>query len=237
MKKLMMAMLIVLIGTVVLTADIYIRESEEVDAYQAGDKQIPARKVENELWIGSYRAAYFTPERIYIYDKKQQKAWYLDTQKKTYVETGVPLDMTKLLSPGTAARYSQYKIKGTVKKTGETRTVLNKPCTSYEVYYWADVNGMKLYEIKGTVWSYDGLGEEFAVFNELMDLIRQGTNREEAFRKELQKITGVQMRLEFTFTQKDATSTSRSEVREITRKDPPEGTYEIPAGYTKKEAL
>ena len=76
----------------------------------------------------------------------------------------------------------------------------------------------------------------FAVFNELMDLIRQRDNKDEAFRKEMQKANGVQMRTDITHTQQGVSIKTWSEVIELSKKGPPAGVYEVPKGYTPKKA-
>lgn len=237
MKKVTAVFLTMLMGTAFLSADIYIKEKEHVGAYQVDIKKVPAEEKENEIWVGAYRAAYITPNKIYIYNKKKKKAWFADRKKKTYVEADVPLDLSKLYSPATASRMKTFKIKGTVKKTGETRTIANKECAAYKIHYWGDAGGEKFLVSKGTLWIYEDIGPGFAVFNRLMDLIRQHDNTDEAFRKEMQKVKGVQMKTDIILTQAGTTVKIRAEVSELSEKEPPSGVYEIPKGYIKKESL
>jgi hypothetical protein len=237
MNKVTVVFLMVLMGTVFLSADIYIREKEHIDAYQAGIKKTPAREGENEIWVGKYRAVYITPAEIYIYDKKMKKVRFVNRREKTYVEADVPLDLSRLYSRETAARMKTFKVRGTARRTDKTRTILNKKCTAYKLHYWVDAGGSKYIESKGMLWVYEDIGPGFAVFNELMELIRLRDNRDEAFRREMQKAGGVQMRSDITHTQQGISIGTWSEVIELSKKDPPAGVYEVPGGYTLKEAL
>jgi hypothetical protein len=102
---------------------------------------------------------------------------------------------------------------------------------------WVDLAGKNVNESKTLIWVYEDMGPGFAIFNELMDIIRQRTNRDEAFRKELLKIKGAQMLLEINQVYQGQSINFRIEVKEISEKDPPAGVYEIPKGYTRKEKL
>jgi hypothetical protein len=228
MKKAMIVILAVLFFAAFLSADLYIKAERYKNDTKDGV---------HDLWVGKDRAAFITPEEIYIYNKELKKVRIAALKQKTYVETVVPLDMSKLLSPETTARLSQYKIKGTVKRTDETRTILNRKCAAYKIDQWVDVQGQKYSESQMTVWAYEDMGPDFAIFDELMDIIRQMTNRDEAFRKELQKIKGAQLLLEIVQTFQGESTNYRIEVVEISEKEPPAGIYEVPEGYTKKETL
>jgi hypothetical protein len=228
MKQAIVVVLAVLLGTVFLSADLYIKAERYRNDIKGGV---------HDLWVGKDRAAFITPEEIYIYNKKLKKVWMADPKQKTYVETDVPLDMSGLVSPETAARMSGYKIKGTVKRTGKTRTILNKKCVGYEMNQWAELAGKKVNESKTMIWVYEDIGPGFAIFNELMDIIRQRTNRDEAFRKELLKIKGAQLLLEINQVYQGQSINFRIEVKELSKKDPPAGIYEIPKDYTRKEKL
>lgn len=237
MNKVMVVFLMVLICAVFLSADIYIKEKEHIGAYQVGIKMTPAKQGENEIWVGTYRAAYITPGEIYIYDKKMKKVWFVNRREQTYVEADVPLDLSRVYSPETASRMKTFKVRGTAGRTGKTRTILNKKCAAYKLHYWGDAGGSKFIESKGMLWIYEDIGPDFAVFNELMDLIRQRDNKDEAFRKEMQKADGVQMRTDITHTRQGVSIKTWSEVIELSKKDPPAGVYEVPKGYTPKKAL
>ncbi|NIM13626.1 MAG: hypothetical protein GTO45_16030 [Candidatus Aminicenantes bacterium] len=228
MKQAIVVVLVVLLGTVFLSADLYIKAERYRNETKDGV---------HDLWLGKDRAAFITPEEIYIYNKKLKKVWMAAPKQKTYVVADVPLDMSKLLSPETAARMSQYKIRGTVKRTDKTRTILNKKCVGYEMDQWVDLAGKKVNESKTMIWVYEDIGPGFAIFNELMDIIRQKTNRDEAFRQELLKIKGAQLLLEIVQAYHGETINYRIEVKEISEKDPPAGVYEIPKDFAKKEKL
>jgi hypothetical protein len=228
--SLVMAMLI--LWGAFLNADVYIKDKESI---KIGTQ--PERIAENELWVGKHQATYITPDTIYIYNKKKKKAWVVNRKQKTYVETDLPLDLSKLMSPETLNRSKAVKVKARVKKLDKTRTILDKKCTAYDIHLWMEYYGKPGAESRGTVWIYDGLGKKFHRFLELMDLIRQATNKDEAARKELNKLNGVQMRMEFKHTRQGKIYTTSSEVLELTEKNPPDTVYNVPAGYTQKETL
>lgn len=228
MKQAIVVVLVVLLCTAFLSADLYIKAERYRDDAHDGV---------HDLWLGKDRAAFITPEEIYIYNKKLKKVWMALSKQKIYVEADVPLDMSKLLSAETAARMSGYKIKGTVKRTDKTRTILDKKCVGYEMDQWVDLAGKKISESKTMIWVYEDIGPGFAIFNELMDIIRQRTNRDEAFRQELLKIKGAQLLLEINQVYQGKSINYRIEVKEISEKEPPAGIYEIPEDFTKKEKL
>jgi hypothetical protein len=228
MKQAIVVVLVVLICTAFLSADLFIK----AERYR-NDKKDGV----HDLWLGKDRVAFITPEEIYIYNKTLKKVRMAAPKQKTYVEADVPLDMSKLLSPETAAGMSRYKIKGTVKRTDKTRIILDKKCVGYEMNQWVDLGGKKVNESKAMIWVYEDIAPGFAIFNELMDIIRQKTNRDEAFRQELLKLKGAQLLLEINQVYQGESIKFRIEVVEISEKDPPAGIYEIPKDFTKKEKL
>jgi hypothetical protein len=228
MKQAIVGVLVAVLCTAFLSADLYIK----AERYRNDTKDGM-----HDLWLGKDRAAFITPEEIYIYNKKLKKVWIALSKQKIYVEADVPLDISKLLSPETATRMSQYKIRGTVKRTDKTRTILDKKCVGYEMNQWVDLAGKKVNESKTMIWVYEDIGPGFAIFNELMDIIRQRTNRDEAFRKELLELKGAQLLLEINQVYQGEAINYRIVVVEISEKNPSAGVYEIPKDFTKQEKL
>jgi hypothetical protein len=153
------------------------------------------------------------------------------------VDAPLPLDLETLLSKEVRTRFEAGKTTGTVEKTGGSRTIMGLACEEYQVRYWTprgdEKTGMR--DIK--VWAAGHDKVDLSLHDELLDWMRMIFNRDEKLRKELLKISGIQMRLEMAASRNGKTIKYIEEVTDIVEKDAPAGIYTAPEGYKKTETL
>lgn len=123
MKKLFALTLLVLIAALSLSADVYVKQKTHTDSMMGQ----PARDDIMEQWIGDNANAFATvsPDQSFIVDLKKNLLYMVNHKSKTYVETTLPLDLSKLLPPEYAAMVGMIKMTATVSPTTRQRKSAN----------------------------------------------------------------------------------------------------------------
>jgi hypothetical protein len=97
--------------------------------------------------------------------------------------------------------------------------------------------GNRVNETDSKIWASREVLSNIENFPQLMRIMRKFANYDSSFIDQLSRIEGYQVSLESLFYPKGFSVASNQKVIEVIEIDPPAGTYEIPAGYSKKESL
>ncbi len=230
MKKFVVLFVVLFAASLTLSADVYIKTKTHQDAMSMMGQTTPAKDSEATQWIGTDMFANVSPEQSMIVDLKKNVAYIISHKDKSYVETPLPLDMSKLMPPEMAAFAGMMKMTATVAPTNETKKIGQWNCTGYTMNM--SVMGMS---IPTKVWASTDVGFDTAAFNaKFLGTLMKGTMMlDDASIKELGKIKGYQIMTETEMFGSKSTMT----VTEIGQKAAPAGTYAVPAGYTKSTTL
>jgi hypothetical protein len=234
MKKFFALMAIVMIAALSLSADVYVKTKTHTDAMSVMGQSTPASDSVSESWIGDSAFATITPEQSIIIDLKKGLAYMINPKSKTYVETPLPLDFTKILPPQAAAMAGMLKMTATVTPTAETKKIGSWNCTGYDVNL--TIMGMAM---KMRSWVSADVPFDFADFNAkfLANMLKGQMRLDDASAKEFAKMKGYTIASETTGDIMGAKMHSTTEVLEITKKGAPAGVYSVPAGFTKTATL
>ncbi len=234
MKKTLTVLAIIVVAAISLHADIYIKTKTHTDAMSVMGQNTPARDDVSESWIGDKVFATVTPEQTMIIDLTKNVAFMINPKSKTYVETPLPLDFSKILPPQAAAMAGMLKMTATVTPTTETKKIGTWNCTGYDVNL--TIMGMAM---KMRSWVSADVPFDFADFNaKFMGNMLKGQMRlDDASAMEFAKMKGYQIASDMTGDIMGAKMHTATEVMEITKKSPPAGAYSVPAGFTKTATL
>jgi hypothetical protein len=234
LKKFLVMLAIVAVAALSLRADVYIKTKTHTDAMSVMGQNTPARDDVSESWIGDTAFATITAEQSIIIDLTKNVAWMVNPKSKTYVETPLPLDFTKILPPQAAAMAGMLKMTATVTPTTETKKIGTWNCTGYDVNL--TIMGMAM---KMRSWVSADVPFNYADFNArfLANMLKGQMRLDDASAKEFAKMKGYQIASDMTGDIMGAKMHNTSEVVEITKKTPPAGTYAVPAGFTKTTSL
>jgi hypothetical protein len=231
MKKFIAVFALLFVASLSLSADIYIKTKTHQDAMAMMGQTTPAKDSVSEQWIGDDMFAQVTPDQSMIINVKKNMAWIINHKAKNYIETPLPLDMSKLLPPEAAAFAGMMKMTATVSATNETKKIGQWNCQGYTMNM--SVMGMN---ISTKVWASTDVGFDATAFNaKFMGNIMKGQMMlDDASIKEFGKIKGYQIMTEADMFGAKTTT----EVVEISpKKTAPAGIYALPAGYTKTTSL
>jgi len=167
-------------------------------------------------------------------DMKKNLMYMIYHKSKTYVETTLPMDLTKLLPPEFAAMAGMMMMTATVSPTTQTKQVGQWKCTGYDVSI--TMMGMPM---KMRVWATTDVPFDYNQFNAKIwgNVLKGQMMFDEASVKEMMKIKGFQIANEMSGEVMGMKFNTNTEVLEISKKNPPANVYAPPAGYTKKDKL
>lgn len=233
MKKLLTCLAMMLAVTLALSADVYVKMKTHSDAMSIMGQTTPAQDGTTEQWIGEDKFASLG-DQSFIIDLKKNLGYIINAKAKTYVETPLPLDMSKLLPPEAAAFAGMMKMSATVAPTTETKKIGSWTCTGYDVNL-----SMPMFAMKMKVWAATDVPFDVNAFNAKIwaNLVKGQMMMDDASIKEMAKIKGFQIATETTGDVMGAKMRSTTEVVEIAKKDAPANVYSVPAGFTKTATL
>jgi hypothetical protein len=234
MKKILAILAIIAVAAVALHADVYIKSKTRTDAMSVMGQTTPASDSISESWIGDGVFVTITPEQSIIIDLKKNMAYMVNPKSKSYVETPLPLDFTKILPPQAAAMAGMLKMTATVTPTTETKKIGSWNCTGYDVNLTIMTMAMKMRS-----WVSADVPFDYADFNAkfLANMLKGQMRLDDASAKEFAKMKGYTIASETTGDIMGAKMHSTTETLEISKKSAPAGTYTVPAGFTKTATL
>lgn len=216
-------------------ADIYIKSKTHTDPMSIMGQNQPAKDDVVEQWMSDDQFAMITGANGSIIDLKKGIIYLINHQAKTYVESTLPLDMSKLLPPEMAAMaQGMMKMTVTVTPNGQTKTIGSWPCKGYDV-----AMQMMMMPMKMTVWATSEVPFDLNKYLEKTygaQLAAQ-LRLDDAAIAEMKKIKGYWVSSETTMEMMGAKIRTVSEVVEMAKKTPPAGVYAVPAGYKKQDKL
>jgi len=231
MKKIFALTTLILMVALSLSAvDIYVKQKTHTEGMMGQ----PATDVVQDQWISENAYASVSAEQSMIMDMKKNMMYWVFHKSKTYVESTLPMDLTKLLPAEFAAMAGMMMMTATVSPTTETKKVGQWNCTGYDVSITVMSMPMKM-----RVWATTDVPFDYNQFNAKIwgNVLKSQMMFDENSAKEMMKIKGFQIASEMSGEMMGMKISSNTEVLEISKKTPPANIYAPPAGYTKKDKL
>jgi len=233
MKKIVAIVCVLLCASSGLVlADTYIKTKTHTDPVTIMGQAQPAKDDITEQWLGKSMLCVITGSQSTIVDNVRKVLVFVNHSDKTYVETPLPLDISKLIPPEAAPMLNMMKVTIKVAPTAETRKVANYTCQGYDVDW-----NMAMMPMKMKAWASTGVPFDWSTYSSMNENVSKLGMIDDASMAELRKIKGVQLAHEMTGNLMGAAMKITSEVVEISEKPAPAGVYSVPAGYTKKPSL
>ena len=241
MKKSILILTLVVFSFAFLTADVYIKQKVHTDAFEMMGQKTPAKDETTEQWIGKNKFAQISGQQNLIIDLDKKKLFMVLHGSKSYIETDLPLDMSKLLPPQAVQMMNMMKIDAKVNSTGETKKIGDWTCSGYDVAM--NITGMMPITMNFKMWASTDVPFDWKAFSEKMypEVIKASMGRMmgigEEIINEFKKIKGFQIATEMSMNMMGAQMKVTMEVVEISNKPAPADAYLPPAGYAKKTQL
>ncbi len=247
MKKLMCVLILVLIASPFLTADMYVKNQKRTLAFQMMGKQIPEKLEIEEQWFAKDKVAIITQDLNFIADLNREQLYVVIPKLKQYFQFPTAIDKKKLremIPPHIADIITSIKITG-VKVNLDTgsKKIANWNCTANElemVFMIPSLNIMPKLKIKMWVTKdvpFDVKGYTSGieqVFKQLamgIFTVDEGTEKE---MEKLEKLDGMQVAAEISVGIFGSEIKANTQCLEIMEKKAPKDIYSVPKDYVKK---
>lgn len=231
MKRAIFAVIVVL-AALLLPADVYIKTNVHTDAFSMMGQNQPAKDEVTEQWVNNNQLANKTGDRVMIMDMSKKLMYVVNLKEKSYVETALPLDMSKLLPPEAASMANMMKVTVKVTPNGQKKKISQWNCAGYDV----DMN-MMMMQMKMKIWASTEVPFDWKLFSKMYTNVSKMQFMDDAAIAEFGKIAGYQVASEMSMDMMGSKMRVTSQVAEISQKPAPAGTYSVPAGFTKEKTL
>ena len=234
MKKLCVFFFLVLVLAAFASADIYIKSKTHTDAFAVMGQNQPAKDETTEQWFGEDKFAAITPGQSIVVDLKKNMFYMINHTNKTYIESPLPFDFTKIVDAQMAQMMSQMmKMTVTVTPNNQTKTIGQWNCSGYDVAI-----NMMMMPMKMSVWASTNVPFDVDKFMKLYtNVLKAQLRLDDAAIQEMMKVKGYWIATETNAEIMGAKMHNTTEVIEITKKSADASVYSVPAGYAKKDKL
>jgi Holliday junction resolvase RusA-like endonuclease len=235
MKKLCTVLFAILVLTAMAQADIYIKSKTHSDAFSIMGQSQPEKNDVAEQWIGDEMFANLTKDVAFVMNLKKNLMYIINHGEKTYLESGIPLDMSKILPPEMAQMAgSLMKMTVKVAPNGQTKKVGQWNCTGYEATI-----SMMMMPMKMTIWASTDVPFDLDNYQEKVygNVLKAQMMMDDAALAEMKKVKGLWIATQMTMEMMGAKMNTTTEVTEISKKTPDASVYAVPAGYKKTDKL
>ncbi len=237
MRKLILITLVVLIQSATIQADICIRLKEHTDAsYHHGTVE-PAIDSETEIWIGNEKIIVLDQDRHLILDLPGKILTIIDIRDSSYVETGLPLDMTKIVPEEMLPRLAMFPTTGEISKLEETKKLNGRKCQGYLISSWVMYQGTRYREAERRTWVTTELPFDVIILDIFHDTIYKMRNYTGDYIEAMKILKGLEIASESIEYSEGQAKKSFTEIVGIKEKNPPDSIFMIPESYEKKEKL
>lgn len=231
MKKLILVITVMILTVAFVKADFYVKSQTHIPPMEMMGQKTPEKNDISEQWLGKDKFAMVSSQQTMVIDLTSQKMYFIYPSKKSYVETSLPLDMSKLLPKEMAGMMSMMKMTVKINPLGQTKTIKGKKCDGYQI----DMN-MAMMPMKSIAWLTTDVPFDWKAYSEKMYshyLKATLVYMDPGSISEFKKLKGFQVAQETTMSIMGKEMKTTMEVLEISEKTPPAGLYAVPAGYKK----
>jgi hypothetical protein len=231
MKKFLLFFIILIATSSFIYSDVYIKREVHTESYYEDGLMHPAVDRVIETWIGNKKMAYISNSRIIIVDLNKNLMFFINKNEKTYVEIPLPFELAKVVTKQIAPDLQYSTFSGTVKATKESKTIARWKCRCY------NINGSRPYGREIKAWVHPTPPFDVDTYNKMNINVLKLHNYDSNFIKEMQKIRGIEIRLDETVYFRGSIRKRTDKILEISKKTPKTISYSVPAGYKKKDKL
>jgi len=236
MRKAIIFVLLSAIALPLFSGDFYIEQKSHTDPMTVMGQEQPAQDSVQKSWIGDNKFAQHSQEMSFIFDKEKESLFWIMHGEKSYVEMKPPYDLNQYLPEQMAQMMGAVmsSIVVTVTPKEETKKIGDWNCAGYQM----DMTVMGM-TTNIEVWATVDVPFDWKMVNEELLAIYQKIQMRlnDAAMEEMKKIQGYWVSSETTVNVMQMKIRSITEVVEISQKDAPAGTFDVPEGYTKQDKL
>ncbi|UCH93460.1 MAG: hypothetical protein JSV88_24755 [Candidatus Aminicenantes bacterium] len=199
----------------------YVASKVKIEIYDGDNLARTQDLGTEELWVGEKEIADVSGERILYLNTEKNQLILIDLKNRTYVTTQLPVKLENIYSKEKLLKLQKQKRTGVVKPLKKTREIMGLKCKAYQfTTKTTKENGTGEQNVI-TAWASTKVPFDLKKYDQLLECLRVISNRDKKERRQLEKIKGLQLRIEGFLNQEGKRQKYISEVVEISKKVPP----------------
>jgi hypothetical protein len=218
----------------VASADVKVTQQHHQDGFAMMGQTQPARDQTHITWIGDGKMRMDQGQTSTVVDLGGKKMIIINHEKQSYNEVGLPVDLEELLPPGMAQQILEMmKFEVTVTPSDETKKVGEWTAKRYDMQLTS-----AMMKMDSVLWASEETPIDFSNYHELYANVMSLQPGMDSMMDEMRKIGGYVVAQEASMSMTfmgETTVASTDEVVSIEELEPPAGTYEPPADYTRED--
>ncbi|MCK5587037.1 hypothetical protein KAJ02_13270, partial [Candidatus Bipolaricaulota bacterium] len=136
MTRFVMALALGLLLPAAGQADLYVKKAAHSASYVEGVVVGTRQGDTTEMWIGDGKIASHEGNKTILLDLEKDWFCIVNHHDKSFVETSLPLDVSKVLAEDLRSSYKNKHTSGKVEKEDRRREMASRECREYTVSYW-----------------------------------------------------------------------------------------------------
>ncbi len=238
MKRIIFCLILAVVcAATTVSADVYVKIENHTGEYYRGGMIVPAEDDSSEMWIAGKKLAFITDTLKLVIDLEKNLFTMVTLSDNGYFQGELPLDFGKFLPEQEAGQVAMYKYQGSVKKLDQKKKVGQWNCQGYEILNWVPYQGGKVNERDMVAWVTTEVPCDLKTLNEMTRHLLTLSNFTDELITDLMTIEGLRIAADSVSYNEGIAITTTERVVVLEEKDAPAGTYGVPAGGVKKEAL
>lgn len=232
---------LILILSSTIAADIYMTENRHTDSYSIGGKTVEAVDEKVTYWVGEQGMKMESDSQIVLIKSQEELLYVMDPIKKSYVE----IPFTVFQDGAGAAENGEngelppeirdmMRMDVSVTPTGKTQTI-----NGWKAKGYTQKISNSMMTVVSELWATNDLDVDKSVFQKYYTAIyglRPGMQEMMGnLVEEMKKIDGIVVKSSTTTEVMGTEITSSAKISQVEERSAPQGAYEIPEGYEKKE--
>jgi hypothetical protein len=190
-----------------------------------------------EWWFGRNVMALLTEEWRYVFDKSRGRILVINVKDKYVVAAPMTAGAQDLVEPGFLDALGRTQVNGTLTKSPNRRTVLEKDCLGTVVSEWIVSDGRHVFDRDRTIYASPDVPFDWRMNRDLTMWMVTFFNPQMAYFGGLRSVEGFPLVETDVFTRNNQQMNYRTEVTGMWDVTPAPDFYEIPAGFARKEKL
>jgi len=241
---LLLTLVVVLAIPMMAQGAIYMKQLSHTDAFEMQGQQMPAKTDTIVTWVTENKGKMEMGDSATVLTLAEENAMYMINHKDK-IYSKIPLDalgdVSKMMAGEGATEQqkqqaemmkqmmSAMKISAEVEPTELTKEIQGYECTRYDV-----TMSMGMVDVKTEVWATDEINVNYDIYNKMNYFTMSSFPGFSQAMEQMKKVKGVAIETTGTLTMMGNSVPMYSRLLEFEEKKAPEGTFDLPEGYSEK---
>lgn len=237
MRSALLAVLALLVAAPPLSAEICVRHHTHTDEYYYGGSTTPEVDREYEIWFGDGRIAYVQENVKMIVNVSAGTFTFVGLSDSMWVRAPLPMAWDSILAEAELSRVMMYQYTGELKEPGEVKELDGRRCTPRMLLTWIPFEEEIYNETDEVIWYTDDVPVDLSLYAKVLPCLLTLRNYKPELIETLAAEARYPARTESTRFMKGFGVTTVDTITEIREVDAPEGLWDVPDGFTKRDRL